>query len=125
MSTSSVQPGREWDAVSSAALLGDGSVQARGELHMRLSRPLTVLILALVAVPLARFRPGASRFFPFWMGVLVFALYFNLLGTGQLWIEQGQVPTWVGLWWVHALIPALVFLGSGLSRMTSLMRVSS
>jgi lipopolysaccharide export system permease protein len=36
--------------------------------------------------------------------MLVFALYFNLLGTGQLWLEQGRVPGWLGLWWVHGLL---------------------
>ena len=123
LSPSAVQPGRKWDAVSSVELLQDDSPPARGELHMRLSRPVTVLILVLVAIPLARFRPGASRFYPLWMGVLVFALYFNLLGTGQLWIEQEQMPAWAGLWWVHALIPGLVLLGSLLGRVNPLKRM--
>ena len=120
-----VRPGKEWDATPSADLLRDDSLQARSELHVRLSRPVTVLVLALVAVPLARFRPGASRFYPLWMGMLVFALYFNLLGTGQLWIELGQAPAWAGLWWVHVLIPGLVFLAGFLARMNPLKRVTA
>jgi lipopolysaccharide export system permease protein len=95
---------KKWDAVRTGALWNDPEPQAKAELQMRLSRPLTVLVLALIAVPLARFRPAASRFYPLWMGVLVFSVYFNLLAVGQLWIEQERIPGWLGLWWVHGLL---------------------
>ncbi|MEA2080823.1 MAG: LPS export ABC transporter permease LptF [Pseudomonadota bacterium] len=98
------EPGKKWDAVATRQLWGDPDPQACAEWQMRLSRPVTVLVLALIAVPLARFRPAMNRFYPLWMGVLVFTLYFNLLGTGQLWIEQGRIPGWLGLWWVHGLL---------------------
>jgi len=98
------EPGKKWDAVATRLLWGDPDLQARAEWQMRLSRPVTVLVLALIAVPMARFRPAMNRFYPLWMGVLVFTLYFNLLGTGQLWIEQGRIPGWLGLWWVHGLL---------------------
>ncbi|MFQ5643073.1 MAG: LPS export ABC transporter permease LptF [Thiogranum sp.] len=94
----------KWDAVPMRTLRDTPGPQASAELHKRLSRPVTVLVLALLAVPLARFRPATSPAYPLWLGVLLFALYFNLLGTGQLWIEQGRVPGWLGLWWVHAVL---------------------
>jgi lipopolysaccharide export system permease protein len=102
------EPGKKWDAVDTRLLWGDPDLQARAEWQMRLSRPVTVLVLALIAVPLARFRPAMNRFYPLWMGVLVFTLYFNLLGTGQLWIEQGRMPAGLGLWWVHGLMLSLM-----------------
>jgi lipopolysaccharide export system permease protein len=71
---------------------------------MRLSRPLSLLVLFLIAVPLARFRPATSRFYPVWLGVLVFALYFNLLATARLWLVQASTPDWLGLWWVHTVL---------------------
>ena len=73
---------------------------------MRLARPLSVLVLALIAVPLARARPGSSRYRPLWFGVLVFTVYFNMLGIGQLWLAQGRLPLWSGLWWAHGLVLA-------------------
>jgi lipopolysaccharide export system permease protein len=92
---------------------------------MRLSRPVTVLVLALIAVPLTRFRPAMNRFYPLWMGVLVFTLYFNLLGTGQLWIEQGRIPGWLGLWWVHGLLLGLMAGWAGLRRWWSSRQVAA
>jgi len=102
---------KKWDAIPTPALWTTPGPQASAELHKRLSRPVTVLVLALIAVPLARFRPATSPVYPLWLGVLVFALYFNLLGTGQLWIAQGRLPGWLGLWWVHGLLllPLLVW----------------
>ncbi len=102
----SAEPERKWDAVATRLLWNDPHPQAQAELQMRLSRPVTVVVLALIAVPLARFRPTASRFYPLWMGVLVFTAYFNLLATGQLWLEQNRIPGWLGLWWVHGLVLA-------------------
>lgn len=102
-----VEAGHKWDAVRTAALLDDTSAAARSELQVRLSRPLSVLVLALLAVPLARFRPATGRFYPLWLGVLVFTLYFNLLATAQLWLAREQTPAWLGLWWVHLVFVAL------------------
>ncbi len=107
---------KKWDAVSTAQLWTAAGPAVAAELHTRLSRPVSVLVLALLAIPLARFRPGASRYYPLWLGILVFALYFNLLNVGQLWIEQEQMPAWLGLWWVHALPVGLLAAMSGWSR---------
>lgn len=110
---------QKWDAVATPALWADPDPRASAEWQTRLSRPVTVLVLALIAVPLARFRPAMSHMYPLWMGVLLFTLYFNLLATGQLWIEQQRVPGWLGLWWVHAALlgVAAVVAGDGLRRL--------
>ena len=97
---------QKWDAVATAALWTDPRPASRAELQMRLARPLGVLVLALIAVPLGRFRPATSPFYPLWLGVLVFTVYFNLLATAQLWLTQQRSPAWLGLWWVHLLFLA-------------------
>ena len=114
--TASAQASKKWDAVDTHRLWNDPDPQARAEWQMRLARPVSVLVLSLIAVPLARFRPACSRFYPLWLGVLVFTLYFNLLVTGQLWLEQGRLPAWLGLWWVHALMIGLTAGWMGLTR---------
>jgi lipopolysaccharide export system permease protein len=96
------KPVHKWDAVATGALWADPRPAASAEWQARLSRPLSVIVLGLIAVPLARFRPATSRFYPLWLGVPVFALYFNLLATAQLWLSQAFLPDWLGLWWVHA-----------------------
>ncbi len=101
----------KWDAVKTSALLGDTRPEAQAQLQLRGSRALSVLVLGLLAVPLGQFRPGTSRFYPMWLGVLVFTAYFNLLGTAEVWLAHGQVPGWLGLWWVHlGFVAALIVL---------------
>lgn len=100
------KPVHKWDALASGALWSDPRPAAGAEWQARLSRPLSVIVLGLVAVPLARFRPATSRFYPLWLGVPLFALYYNLLATAQLWLSREVLPGWLGLWWVHAVFLA-------------------
>lgn len=100
----------KWDAVATAELWSDPQPAARAELQTRLGRPLSVLVLALIAVPLARFRPGVGRFFPLWLGALVFGGYFNLQAAAQVWFTRQVLPSWLGLWWVHLLFVAALLM---------------
>ncbi|MEZ5564585.1 MAG: LPS export ABC transporter permease LptF [Gammaproteobacteria bacterium] len=84
-------------------LLGSTDSADRAELQWRIGVPLTLLVLAILAVPLARTEPRSGRFSGLASAVLVYLIYANLLAAGRGWLERGQVPEVVGLWWVHAL----------------------
>jgi lipopolysaccharide export system permease protein len=43
-------------------------------------------------------------------GVLIFILYFNLLGVARTWVAKGESFAGVGLWWVHLVPLASVWL---------------
>jgi lipopolysaccharide export system permease protein len=73
------------------------------ELHWRLAAPLSVLILGLLAVPLAHVRPRQGQYSKLIIGVGVYVVYSNLLGLGVTWINKGILPASVGLFWVHGL----------------------
>lgn len=100
------------DMIASAALLASAAPEDRAELHWRLAMPLTTLVLALIALPLARSAPRHGRYGKLVLGVLLYLAYFNLLKAGQDWLSAGLVPPWLGLWWVHAL-----FAGAGLATL--------
>ncbi len=97
------------DTIASVALLLSAAPEDLAELHWRLGMPIATLVLALIALPLARSAPRQGRYGKLVIAVLVFITYFNLLKAGQDWIGAGHVPTWLGLWWVHALFAALGF----------------
>jgi len=89
-----------------SALLAGGTRSDWAELHFRIAAPVSVLVLVLLAVPLAHQRPRQGRYGKLVLGILVYLVYANLLGAGQAWIDKGKVPTGLGLWWVHAVILA-------------------
>ncbi len=107
-------------ARSTADLLASGDLADRAEFHWRLGVPLTLLVLTIVAVPLAKTEPRGGRFSGLASAVLVYLIYANLLAAGRGWLERSQVPEFVGLWWVHALFlggaGVMLFFQLGISR---------
>lgn len=75
----------------------------KAELQRRISQPLMLFILTLLAVPLARVSPRQGRYGRLVVGILCYLAYSNLLATAGLWVSQGQVPPVIGIWWVHLL----------------------
>lgn len=96
-------------AASQAALLASEDPADLAELQWRLSRPLSTVLLALLAVPLSRTAPRRGRHARLLAAVLAYAAYYNLGGIARTWVEQGAVGAFPGLWWPHALL-AMVLL---------------
>jgi len=108
------------EARSTGALLASADPADRAEFHWRVGVPLTLLVLAVLAVPLAKTEPRKGRFAGLASAVLVYLIYANLLAAGRGWLERGQVPEVMGLWWVHGLFLAaaglMLFFQLGLWR---------
>ncbi|MEO7774004.1 MAG: LPS export ABC transporter permease LptF [Steroidobacteraceae bacterium] len=95
------------EAVPTRTLFASNDPRLLAELHWRYSSPLMVLILAALAVPLARLRPRQGRYSRIALAIVVYAVYANLLIAGRTWLERGVTPEWLGLWWVHAFVALL------------------
>lgn len=82
------------------------------ELQFRVSPAIAVLVLGLLAVPLAHTRPREGRGGRIVLGMLAYVVYANVLYLGRVWIAKGIIPPAIGLWWVHllVLVVALVWL---------------
>jgi lipopolysaccharide export system permease protein len=104
--------GRAQERSTTLELLAADTAPERAELHWRLGAPIAAMILALLALPLARTPPRGARYGRILVAVLAYIVYLNLLALGRAWIADGSAPTWLGLWWVHvpALAIALVLL---------------
>ena len=86
------------------------------ERQWRLGVPISTVLLALLAVPLARSRPREGRYGRIAVGLLVFIIYFNLLSAAKAWTEEGAVSPFPGIWWVHGIIVVLILLLLGLQN---------
>ena len=80
------------------------STDLTAELQWRFSIPLSVFLLALLAVPLSHVKPRHGKYSQLLPAVLIYIVYMNLLFVARNWIEQKTVPGMIGMWWVHLLL---------------------
>ena len=108
-----IRPEEEDEFVEAAAakptldLVRSAALADRAELHWRLSLPLSLFVLALLAVPLSRTSPREGRYARLGMALFIYLIYTNLLSIARVWVERGVVSDTVGMWWVHAIVALL------------------
>ncbi len=95
------------DTKPTRELWGSHSPSDIAQLQARASSPLMALVLTLVAVPLSRLRPRQGRYARVGFAIVVYFVYSNLLSAAKVWLEKGDIPPAVGVWWVHLAILAL------------------
>ena len=92
------------DAAPTAALYASRDLRQQAKLQWRIALPLMCLVLAIVALPLARLRPRQGRYARVWVALVLYVVYLNLLSAGEEWLGHGQIPLLLGLWWVHVVV---------------------
>ena len=93
----------ERETMTTDALLGNDDPKIQSELQWRLSFPILVLIVTLIAVPLARVNPRQGRFLKLLPAILLYMAYLSLLVAARSALDKGKIPIELGLWPVHAL----------------------
>jgi lipopolysaccharide export system permease protein len=84
-------------------LFRSGRLADRAELHWRVSYPISLFVLSLIAVPLSRTSPREGRYARLGMALLIYLIYTDMLLITRVWMERGVVDADVGMWWVHAI----------------------
>ena len=97
-------------AMTTTALWNSGEASHTAELQWRISLVLIIPILTLMAVPLSRVSPRQGRFAKMVPAVFLYILYFGLLLVSRDLLAAGDIPEFLGLWWVHALFGLLGWL---------------
>jgi lipopolysaccharide export system permease protein len=91
-------------------LLRSTSLEDRAELQWRVSLPLSLFVLGLLAVPLSRSSPREGRYARLAVALFIYIIYANMTSIARLWLERGLVADWLGMWWVHAVVVAIALL---------------
>ncbi|MBF0470203.1 MAG: LPS export ABC transporter permease LptF [Gammaproteobacteria bacterium] len=99
---------RRDNAIPTLQLWRSAAIEDRGELQWRLAAVVMVPLLALLAFPLSRSSPRQGSYGRLFFGILVYLIYSNLLTTARSLFEKGEMPHWIGLWWVHILVASLI-----------------
>ncbi|MCF7990328.1 MAG: LPS export ABC transporter permease LptF [Thiohalocapsa sp.] len=100
---------RRRSAQPTSQLIGSSSLADRAEIGHRLSAPVGIFALALLAIPLTTLSPrqrGGGRMF---LAFLAYFAFFNLQRLAVSWMEAGVTPAWMGVLWYQAFIVVLVY----------------
>ncbi|MGB5734338.1 MAG: LPS export ABC transporter permease LptF [Thiohalocapsa sp.] len=100
---------RRRSAVPSVELMASDRLADRAELGHRISAPLAILALALLAIPLTTLSPrqrGGGRLL---LAFLAYFAFFNLQRVAENWMELGVTPAWLGMLWYQAVIVLMVY----------------
>ncbi len=73
------------------------------EYQWRITTPLATILLALIAVPLARSAPRESRFRNFSIALLAYISLFSMISVLRTFMEKGTLGAIPGLWTAYAL----------------------
>jgi lipopolysaccharide export system permease protein len=91
------------DTKPTRELLGSLAPADIAQLQIRGSAPIMAMLLTLIAVPLSRLQPRQGRYARVGAAIVAYFLYSNLLSVAKVWLEKGDLPPLVGVWWVHLL----------------------
>ncbi|MGB4073401.1 LPS export ABC transporter permease LptF [Pseudomonas sp.] len=91
----------EREAIPTRELIGSDKPRLQSELQWRLSIPVLVFVVTLLAVPLSRVNPRQGRFLKLLPAILLYMVYLALLIAARGALDKGKLPTALGLWWVH------------------------
>ncbi|RMQ44560.1 hypothetical protein ALQ04_01721 [Pseudomonas cichorii] len=91
------------EAIPTSELLGNDTPRYRAELQWRISLPILVFIVTLMAVPLARVNPRQGRYLKLLPAILLYMSYLTILIAVRGALEKGKLPIGLGMWWVHGL----------------------
>jgi lipopolysaccharide export system permease protein len=100
-------------ALPSSELWRSDETGAIAEWQWRISVILLIPILTVIAVPMSKVDPRQGRFGKLIPAAIIYAVYYILLQLAMTWVEDGLIPPFIGLWWVH-----LLFLSGGIWLMS-------
>ena len=101
---------RKRSTIPTSDLWGSQTLADRAELEHRLSGPLAIFSLALIAVPLSATSPRQRSTGRMVLAFLTYFGFFNLQRVAEGWMEAGLTPAWLGSLWYQAAILAVVYL---------------
>ena len=101
---------RKLESKPSLELIREGGDKNIAELQWRLSLPVSVVLLCMLAVAMARTNRLQGRYARLLTAFVLYFLYNNGLGIAQKLIERGDLNPLIGVWPVHVLF-ALLALG--------------
>ncbi len=91
-------------SIPTSVLLFSDVARYKAELQWRASSVFSCMLLSLLAVILSQLSIGEKRYTLIFISMLIYFIYSNLLGVSKSLLERDEIPSIIGLWWVHSLL---------------------
>jgi len=92
------------ESISTSILWFSDVASHKAELQWRVSSVLSCMLLSLLAVLLSQLPIGEKRYVLIVISMLIYFIYSNFLGVSKSLLKHDEIPSIIGLWWVHALL---------------------
>ena len=89
------------ESIPTLELIKENNPLYQAELQWRLSFPISIITLTLIALALSKSKPRQGRYNKIIPALIIFIIYFNCLALSKSWIISEIIPSFIGLWWVH------------------------
>ncbi|WP_417595403.1 LPS export ABC transporter permease LptF [Oceanospirillum sp.] len=86
-----------------SAVWNSDKIEHQAAFQWRISLPLMVIVVTMIAVPLSYVRPRQGRFAKLFPAIFLHIFYLSGLISVQGMIEKGKLDPAVGLWVVHGV----------------------
>lgn len=90
------------NAVPTLELIGSDRLEYQAALQWRLSLPIIIPIVGILALGMSRTDPRKGRYIKMFPALLLYLAYLLSLNAGRGALEAGEVPVAIGLWPIHA-----------------------
>lgn len=84
-------------------ILASSTIKDKTEFWWRLSQSISLVVLAMLAVPLSYIAPRQGRYGKIGFALLIFVVYLNLLGVTKSALLGENINMTINYWGVHAL----------------------
>lgn len=91
------------ESMSTRDLWSEQDLESVSLLHWRISLPLLLPVITLLAVSISKVNPRQGRFAHLFPAMLMYVAYLGLLIVARKNLAKGVLPEWIGLWGVHLL----------------------
>lgn len=105
------------DGTTTAVLMTREDNEAKAALQWRMSLPVMVLVMSIIALAMSRTNHRKGRYTKMLPAILIYLLYLILMSAMRSAIETGKLPVDIGLWPLHVAFFLLALLLFNSERM--------
>lgn len=96
--------------IKTSQILNSANPEFQAELVWRLSLPISIVLLSMMAVPLSYYNPRTGHTYNLFFALVAYLVYQNGLTFVRDFIESGQLAPWTGFFMLHGSVAIFILI---------------